>query len=875
MDFFAAQDRARRASRWLLLWFFLVVAATIMLVYLVIAPPLAGQGASLWQPGLFFLVAFSVGGVILGGSAWKVAELAAGGGAAVAYSLGGRLATRASADPAEGRLLNLVDEMALAAGIPAPPVYVLENESGINAFAAGARAQEAVVAFTRGALEKLTRDELQGVVAHEFSHILNGDMRLNLRLMGVLHGLFMLATAGRLLLRSGGGRSSGRNRGGLVALGVALIVAGYVGVLAGRLIRAAVSRQREFLADASAVQFTRNPAAVAGALRKIAGEGAGLVHARADEVSHMLFDAGRSFAGWFATHPPLAERIRRIEGGAGFVAVSPTIAPVPGLAAAANEKLAAAFAATPPVAMPAPQAYAQRIGAPAADQVDAARDLIEALPDKLRRAVSTPSGACAVVLALLLSRNAEQRADQLAAVARRHDDVFARQVAEAIADDLAPSLRLPLIELALGALREMQAHAREDFLAAGDAMARADGRVSLGEYVLLRLLRDALVPRTPSPMRLIPGELAVHGALVLSLVAHAGHRDPDAAAAAFGRGASHAPTDGLTLMPRAEMRTEALDRALDNLSCAAPGYRRRLVEALAAVAWHDDRLGSAEAELLAAVCSALDCPVPLPPVLDVRARTGAALSAESSPAATVGLTASPRTPEVALASADRLPVQALVAANLIPVIGVSFFDWDALTLLLTYWLENLVVGAFTYVRMARVGGWTTLFAPGLFFLFHYGFFCAGHGMVLMGIGAMTGLSVDLGAYVGDVEWPGPFVIFQELTGILLWIANERPEMLLALVGFFASHGVSTLVHHFIGNEDRGREVEQIMFDPYRRILVLHIAMIAGMFIVILSGGASIVPVLLLMVAGKIALDLHLHRRAHRSRLVQVVDQAAE
>ncbi len=327
----------------------------------------------------------------------------------------------------------------------------------------------------------------------------------------------------------------------------------------------------------------------------------------------------------------------------------------------------------------------------------------------------------------------------------------------------------------------------------------------------------------------------------------------------------------MKLLPRGEMRTEALDRALDALSCAAPGYRRRLVEALAAVAWHDDRLLSTEAELLAAICSALDFPVPMPPVLDVRGTSGASVSAVGSPAAAVGLAASPRTPEVALATADRLPVQALVAANLIPLVGVLFFDWDAMTLLLTYWLENLVVGTFTYVRMARVGGWTTLFAPGLFFLFHYGFFCAGHGMVLMGIGELSGASVDIRSYVGDVEWPVPFVIFQDLTGILLWIASERPEMLLALFGFFVGHGLSTFVHHFIGNEDRGREVKEIMFDPYRRILVLHVAMIAGTFVVIMSRAASVVPVLLLVVAAKIALDLYLHRRAHQVRLAPAAE----
>jgi len=318
MDFFAEQDRARRAGRWLLLGFGCALAACIVLVYLALLPMTAGEYGdeiALWQPGLFLIVALAVGGVIGGGSAWKVAALAAGGGEAVARTLGGRLVARNTTDAAERRLINLADEMAIAAGIPAPPVYVLEDETAINAFAAGDHPRAAVVAVTRGALDRLTRDELQGVIAHEFSHILNGDMRLNMRLVGVLHGLFMLAGAGRVLLRSGGGRSSGKDKNGLVVLGLVLVVAGYLTGLAGRLVRAAVSRQREFLADASAVQFTRNPQGLLGALHKVAQQASGLAHGQGEAVSHMLFDgrssasALRSAGGLLATHPPLAERI--------------------------------------------------------------------------------------------------------------------------------------------------------------------------------------------------------------------------------------------------------------------------------------------------------------------------------------------------------------------------------------------------------------------------------------------------------------------------------------------------------------------------------------------------------------------------------------
>lgn len=326
MNFFAEQARARRAGRWLLIGFACALAVCVGVVYLallIMSSDGQGEALVLWQPGLLLLVTLAVGGIIGGGSAWKVAALAAGGGEAVAQSLGGRLVARNTTDAAERRLINLADEMAIAAGIPAPPVYLLEDETAINAFAAGDHPRAAVVAVTRGALERLNRDELQGVIAHEFSHILNGDMRLNMRLLGVLHGLFMLAGAGRVLLRSGGGKSAGKGNNGLVVLGLALVVAGALTALVGRLVRAAVSRQREFLADASAVQFTRNPHGLLGALHKVAQQGNGLAHGQGEAVSHMLFDgrygalgtrAVRSAGSLLATHPPLAERIRRLSG---------------------------------------------------------------------------------------------------------------------------------------------------------------------------------------------------------------------------------------------------------------------------------------------------------------------------------------------------------------------------------------------------------------------------------------------------------------------------------------------------------------------------------------------------------------------------------
>ncbi|HOB34044.1 MAG TPA: M48 family metallopeptidase, partial [Verrucomicrobiota bacterium] len=332
MDFFEQQDKARRNTRWLAIYFaagvaFLVLAiyAAVLVIYSwAIAPGTEVEGVraapALWNPRLFTGVAIGTLSVVFLGSLFKTMELSRGG-SAVATMLGGRLVSPNTEDPDERRLLNVVEEMALASGVPVPQVYVLDNERGINAFAAGHSTSDAAIGVTRGCVQLLNRDELQGVIAHEFSHILNGDMRLNLRLMGLIFGILCIAVIGRILLRTGSRtyRLGARNRGGnpLPLLGLALLLIGYVGVFFGRLIQAAVSRQREFLADASAVQFTRNPGGIAGALKKIGGlvYGSRLESAHAEEASHMFFGNGLSNA-WFslmATHPPLVERIRAID----------------------------------------------------------------------------------------------------------------------------------------------------------------------------------------------------------------------------------------------------------------------------------------------------------------------------------------------------------------------------------------------------------------------------------------------------------------------------------------------------------------------------------------------------------------------------------
>ena len=323
MDFFAQQARAKKHTKLLVVYFVIAVVCIIASVYIASLLIFYGNQSRqqegvipgelvLWNPQLFAYAVLGTLGVVGLGTLYKTVALSKGG-SAVAESLGGRLVDPNTTDPDERRLRNVIEEMAIAAGVTVPAIYVLDDEKGINAFAAGHTQGDAAIGVTRGCMALLDRDELQGVIGHEFSHILNGDMRLNLRIMGVIFGIVCLAVIGRVLIYSRG--RGGRDKNPLMLLGLALIVIGAIGIFFARLIQSALSRQREFLADASSVQFTRNPAGLSQALQKIGGVGSKVEAVHAGEASHMFFGngLGKPFLGIMATHPPLTKRILAID----------------------------------------------------------------------------------------------------------------------------------------------------------------------------------------------------------------------------------------------------------------------------------------------------------------------------------------------------------------------------------------------------------------------------------------------------------------------------------------------------------------------------------------------------------------------------------
>jgi Zn-dependent protease with chaperone function len=645
MNFFEHQQRARQRTTLAVLLFIVatlaIVAATNLVVlgfvaFLSTDPYLSPAGYASWvgaHPRAILWTSLITVGFVASASLYRMATLASGG-SAVAQSLGGTLIDAATRDPQRRQLINVVEETAIAAGVPAPQVYVLESEGGINAFAAGYSTSDAAIAVTRGTLESLTRDELQGVIAHEFSHILNGDMRLNMRLIGVSFGILVIALTGRMVLRGLSHSRSSSNRGGQVLLlglaaGVTLVVVGYIGVLFTRLIKSAVSRNREFLADASAVQFTRNPHGIAGALKKIAVSPlrATLTSAESEEIGHMLI-AERSglFDALFASHPPILERIRTIE---------PSFDP----AELERIRLAPMTSGAPSPPAPAPLSHTEQlallplsviatIGNPGAAQLTAAVQRHTDIPPALREAAHSPQDALAVVLAVVLSQDTPLRARQIAHLRARiklAPDSLARL--EALASHgarLEPALRLPLLEIAFPALRQRPPEQLRALVVLVDELLRLDGQVSVLDYALGRLLRvqltEALTPRAGRPAQpaLKLHALRSETQALFAVMAQTGHDDERSARAAFDAGMRRLlPMAPPGFAPPSDWIT-TLDRSLTRLDFLPPAIKQALIEALVVTVAHDRQVTLGEAELLRVVCASLHCPLP-PLVADAAA----------------------------------------------------------------------------------------------------------------------------------------------------------------------------------------------------------------------------------------------------------------
>jgi Zn-dependent protease with chaperone function len=629
VDFFERQDKARRNTKLLVFYFVLAVLSLIVAVdaavALIFGAVSSHQSLGEASPilGRFDLMAAATVGtlaIILIGSISKTLQLARGG-SAVAELLDGRPIHSQTRDADERRLLNIVEEMSIASGVPVPQVYVMDNENGINAFAAGHSTSDAAISVTRGALRMLTRDELQGVIAHEFSHILNGDMRLNIRLMGLIFGIVCLTVIGRLLIRTRGRKNP------LPLFGLALIVIGGAGVFFGRLIQAAVSRQREGLADAAAVQFTRNPAGLAGALKKIGGleEGSKLESPHAEEASHLFFANGvsESFFGLLATHPPLIERIRALDpsfDGKFPIQVLPVAsepplpAPAPAPAPPLPASSGAGFAAT----VIASQAIMADIGKPTTEHLRYATDFHRTISPAVAAAARDPMEASALVYALLLANESETQQAQLDDLARVESETIRDKTLEIQpeVEDLPAQARIPLVDLAVSALRQFSLPQFERFRMAVETLIKH--RNDMFAYMLQKIVTRHLETHFYPDRRAIVQFYDLHPlandcGVLLSATAYAGQDDVAEAHKAFTRGAQwlgRVARAEIPWLPQERCTLSQLDPALQQLSRAVPQIKKNVLNACAQTVAADNIIQEREAELLRAIADALDCPIP-------------------------------------------------------------------------------------------------------------------------------------------------------------------------------------------------------------------------------------------------------------------------
>ena len=656
MNFYIAQDKARQKTKWLVLFylFALLLLTIVSTIALMLLMPLFGvQGlpdfsADFWS-SLFsekhsntFL---GVGAFILGGafiSSYIESRHLAKGGSVVAAGLGGVKISASTTDFNERKALNVVTEMAIASGMPVPDVYLLKNETGINAFAAGMMPSDAVIGLTQGAIDKLTRAQLQGVVGHEFSHILNGDMRLNLRIIMLLHGVAFIALLGRILTPTSNQRngryhrsssSKGKGRGVIIIVGILLRLIGWLGVLLGKIVKAAVSRQREFLADASSVQFTRNPSAIGDALKVIGSPSQTTRIQKTDisEVSHLFF--GQAFRTHFnfifATHPPIEQRIRRLEPHWDGLFLKPLTTPT-------IEPVHETSAKLEPVTTSESLAMLMAAGITIEHLSVAAQKKLEYLMDHSKE----PLEAMALVIVVLMSDaiegfkvtkpeaceesvvevNAESSSEPLMNRLFTTCDIAGLAQAVKLQQERLRSIdlenRLPLIEIAMPALKEMSLPQYKHFQSCLLAVMDLDQQQTIYEQSVYQLISRyldvhfALAP--PIKVRYKKAkQVSIEIQLVISLLAYYGHdsNSPDLVKQAFEKGMQLIDLPDATLLDATPSNQGLFQTATQKLAYCSDELKATILKGLMACIEHDGKVADIERELILAIAATLEVPI--------------------------------------------------------------------------------------------------------------------------------------------------------------------------------------------------------------------------------------------------------------------------
>ncbi|HHG3529073.1 TPA: M48 family metallopeptidase [Vibrio parahaemolyticus] len=611
MDFFHHQDNARQRTGLLVMLFTLAVLAITGLVSVIsIGIYFYFTGEPFTTQSIISYCLLSFVGVLLVvsiSSFIRLSELNANGGRGVAESIGGKLISTDTSNAKHRQLLNVVEEMSIASGIPVPPVYVMTEEHGINAFAAGMSIDDAVIGVTQGALDAFSRDELQGVIAHEFSHILNGDMRLNTRLIGALFGITCIAHFGHLILDNSNSTrhvsrsSSDSNKGFAVIILIAIVclVLGWLGTLFGNMIKAAISRQREYLADASAVQFTRNDQGIAGALKKIGSnvQGSTLNTKASDEMSHMMFGQSKlsGFSGLFATHPPLDERIRRIEPHWDGSYAQHSHAQK---TAFDNEQVSG-FA----VGGGSP---ASQSASPSEQLSETGQQLISQLPPELVDIAREPYSARFIAFALIFDGSDIQRE-----MIKSYVPLASQSTLLPWLDyDLPLHLRFPLLELALPALKSLSETQKISLCKVLRELSETDNQYSLAEWCVINLLEKQLLASF--------GFIKQHKTLkqleesvfwLLRELAWVSHSQADKAQRAYHCALAHLGFPEVKLEP-ANSNWHLSRAALELLLQLKPKDRRIFVKACRLAIESDGEITVAEGELYRVIACFLEVPEP-------------------------------------------------------------------------------------------------------------------------------------------------------------------------------------------------------------------------------------------------------------------------
>ncbi len=633
MNFFDQQARAKRDTRYLIAAFVLaliaITAAIDMIVLVLISTQSSG---SLTETSLVSHLPVLGGssilvlGLIGVASLFRTMSLRAGGGK-IATELGGVRVDADDKDPLRRRLRNVVEEIALASGVPVPEIYVLEQEDAINAFAAGYEPSSAAIGVTRGTLEKLNRDELQGVIAHEFSHILNGDMRLNIRMIGMLFGITIISLIGRSILNSSRRtryhhRSRDDNTAGILAVAFAVMIIGYIGLFIARLIKASLSRKREYLADASAVQFTRNPLGIGGALKKIAIDGSGRkLHVDTEEVSHMMFGAS-GLSGLWATHPPILDRIAKVDPHFKpehlddlSVKLAREVERTQRKQAAAEQKLRKKGKAKGNMDF---TNIVDQIGNPSENQMMFAALIAASIPENLYESAHSTQWVKEVICYTLLDDNIELRQKQLLIVAQRMGNESLEQVEQLLKDSpvIDRQQRLPLAEMAFPALKRRPPAELEEFRETINEIVMVDGEVDVFEYALAKMLDIQLQDAMSPPSILTHGNkslksLRQDAASLILVVANLGNEDIKAAAAAAEAGFLIAGVDTKTEGKRESDWRKLLDRSLEKLNDLSPKGKESLIKGLVTTITHDHQVTVEEHEVLRIICASIRVPLPM------------------------------------------------------------------------------------------------------------------------------------------------------------------------------------------------------------------------------------------------------------------------